>query len=130
MKWENRAMVLPWSDHEGGIVDGDTIDVLLDLGHHQYHAHRARLRGVDTAEVWGTSMDSDEFDRGMDHLGFTAEWIGAAQQAHDGAWPLLVRTHKLGKYGRLVADVTRRSDYEVLQNALIDEYHGVNDGFR
>lgn len=35
------------------VVDGDTYDILCDLGFGVYHKVRVRLRGVDTPEVYG-----------------------------------------------------------------------------
>lgn len=35
------------------VVDGDTYDVLVDLGFGVYHKIRVRLRGVDTPEKYG-----------------------------------------------------------------------------
>jgi len=37
------------------VVDGDTIDVLLDLGWFQYAYAAIRLRGIDTPETRGTT---------------------------------------------------------------------------
>jgi endonuclease YncB( thermonuclease family) len=128
--FQNRAMPLPWTDYERGVVDGDTIDLLLDLGHHQYAHHRARLARVDTAEVWGVSQDSDEFKRGVEHSRATVEWIRTAVDGHDGVWPLEIETRKSGKYGRLIAAVRRYSDDGILQDHLVDEYPEVNDGWR
>lgn len=128
MKWQNRAMPLPWSDYPQGAVDGDTLDLLLDLGHHQYAAHRARLAGVDTAEKWGTAHDSEEYQLAVEQTAFTADWVAAATANFEGTWPLLVETHKSGKYGRLVADVMARSHHGLLQDALVDEWPEVDDG--
>ena len=35
------------------VVDGDTYDILVDLGFAIYHKIRVRLKGVDTPEVFG-----------------------------------------------------------------------------
>ena len=41
------------------VVDGDTFDIVCDLGFAVYHKIRVRLRGVDTPEVYGANA-SDE----------------------------------------------------------------------
>lgn len=129
--YRNYCRPLPWSDHDQGVVDGDTIDLLLDLGHQTYAYHPARLEGVDTAEIWTVSQDSDEFQRGVEQLAWVTEWIRTAVADHDGAWPLGIETQKRrGKFGRLVAIVERASDGRVLQDDLVDEYPEVNDGWR
>lgn len=37
------------------VVDGDTYDVMIDLGFYIYHKIRIRLRGVDTPEIYGAN---------------------------------------------------------------------------
>ena len=44
------------------VVDGDTIDVTLDLGFSVLHKTRVRLFGIDTTEY--RTRDKDEKDRG------------------------------------------------------------------
>ena len=45
------------------IVDGDTIDVIIDLGFDILHRARVRLYGIDTPE--SRTRDKDEKIRGM-----------------------------------------------------------------
>lgn len=35
------------------VIDGDTYDIILDLGFYTTHTIRVRLKGVDTPEVFG-----------------------------------------------------------------------------
>ncbi len=79
-----------------GVVDGDTYDVLLDLGFQQYPLIALRLFGVDTPEL----RSRDEAER------------AAAREARDRAIDLLlhqdvlVRTYKDRRsFGRYVAEV-------------------------
>ena len=44
------------------VVDGDTIDVILDLGFSIFHKCRVRLYGIDTPE--SRTRDKDEKARG------------------------------------------------------------------
>ncbi len=41
------------------VVDGDTYDVILDLGFCIAHKIRVRLRGVDTPEIYGNKASSE-----------------------------------------------------------------------
>lgn len=41
------------------VVDGDTFDVMVDLGFYIYHQIRVRLRGVDTPEVFGVNASPE-----------------------------------------------------------------------
>lgn len=101
------------------IVDGDTITVTVDLGFKLRRSIDLRLRGVDTAEIHFVSQESEEYRRGQRHKEFVEEWLpdnGAEE------WPLRVRTHKTGKYGRYLAEVVRAADGAVLNDDLLDEF--------
>lgn len=78
------------------VVDGDTLDVLLDLGWYQYAYQSIRLAGVDTPELRGTPADVR----------------AAAYAARDRVralvdqQPVLLRSHRQATtFGRFVADV-------------------------
>jgi len=114
--WTYRARVVD-------VVDGDTLDVQVDLGFHMTRQIRLRLAGVDTAETYGVDHDSDEYARGQTHTQFVSRWVNSAE----GAWPFLVQTDKRGKYGRYIAYLRRRSDGAVLNEDLKTEFDGVAD---
>ena len=48
------------------VVDGDTLDVVIDLGFYIRIKERIRLEGVDTPEIYGVPQDSEEYRRGME----------------------------------------------------------------
>jgi micrococcal nuclease len=41
------------------VVDGDTYDILCDLGFGVYHKIRVRVRGIDTPEKYGTNKSEE-----------------------------------------------------------------------
>jgi len=41
------------------VVDGDTYDIILDLGFYITHTIRVRLKGVDTPEVYGKNASEE-----------------------------------------------------------------------
>lgn len=41
------------------VVDGDTYDIILDLGFYISHMIRVRLKGVDTPEVYGKNASEE-----------------------------------------------------------------------
>jgi len=108
------------------VVDGDTQDVVVDLGFHLQRQIRLRLLGVDTHETYGVDHDSEEYRRGKRETEFVAEWLETAAEAYDGEWPLIVRTEKKGKYGRYLATIERRADDAVLNETLRREFDGVD----
>jgi micrococcal nuclease len=108
------------------VVDGDTQDVVVDLGFHLQRQIRLRLAGVDTHETYGVDHDSEEYRRGKRESEFVAEWLETAAEGYGGEWPLLIRTAKKGKYGRYLATIKRRSDGAVLNETLRQEFDGVD----
>lgn len=106
-------------------IDGDTIDVVADLGFHIHRQIRLRLRRVDTHEIYGVYHDSGTYQRGKEEQAFVADWLDTASDGHDGQWPIVVETEKKGKYGRYLATVIRRSDDANLNDDLLAEFDGI-----
>lgn len=99
------------------VVDGDTIDLRVDLGFKTYKRVRVRLLRVDTAEIYGVHEESDEYQRGIKHKHFVEDFL-----ERSGEWPLkLITEEETGKYGRWLGDV-RPFNGEKLTDALIEEY--------
>lgn len=104
------------------VVDGDTLDVVVDLGFHIERQIRLRLQGVDTHETYGVSHDSEEYRRGVREAEYVEAWIAEG----NGDWPIIVRTEKTGKYGRYLAEVERQSDGAVLNESLREMFDDVD----
>lgn len=85
-------------------VDGDTLDLVVDLGFGTLQRVRVRLLGVDTAEIYGVSRDSPTYQDGLTHQTFVQKWLADAQLGAD-SFPLTVETKDTGKYGRWLATV-------------------------
>lgn len=47
------------------VVDGDTVDVLVDVGFHMQAQIRIRLLGVDTPEIFGVKRNTPEYKAGV-----------------------------------------------------------------
>ena len=82
------------------VVDGDTIDVTIDLGFDLYKKERVRIAGVDTPEK--RTRNLEEKALGVDATG----WLKAKlEETIKGDEELTVRTELkggVGKYGRLL----------------------------
>lgn len=78
------------------IVDGDTYDVLVDLGFNLDMKIRVRLDGIDTPETWRPESESER-QHGEKATTFVEDLIGLEE--------VTVRTYKLGIYGRYSVDV-------------------------
>ena len=82
------------------VVDGDTIDVTIDLGFDLYKKERVRVAGVDTPEK--RTKDEEEKVLGYDATHWLEEKLNGAISGDDD---LVIRTELVGgvgKYGRLL----------------------------
>jgi micrococcal nuclease len=82
------------------VVDGDTIDVTIDLGFDLYKKERVRIAGVDTPEK--RTRDPEEKALGIDATNWMKEQL---EEAINGESELTIRTELkggMGKYGRLL----------------------------
>ena len=82
------------------VVDGDTIDVTIDLGFDLYKKERVRIAGVDTPEK--RTRDLEETALGIDATNWMKEQL---EDAINGESELTIRTELkggMGKYGRLL----------------------------
>jgi endonuclease YncB( thermonuclease family) len=82
------------------VVDGDTIDVTIDLGFDLFKKERVRVAGVDTPEK--RTRDLDEKALGIDATNWIKEKLESAVRGTDD---LIIRTELVGgvgKYGRLL----------------------------
>ena len=82
------------------VVDGDTIDVTIDLGFDLLKKERVRIAGIDTPEK--RTRNLDEKALGID----ATEWLKSKlNDTIKGDDELLIRTELIGgvgKYGRLL----------------------------
>ena len=103
------------------VVDGDTLDVTVDLGFRMRRDIRLRLSGIDTHETYGVDKESEEYKLGKTETRFVESWVESGRSG-DSEWPFVVRTEKTGKFGRYLAEVERRSDDAILNQALLSEF--------
>ena len=82
------------------VLDGDTIDVLIDLGFDLFKKERVRIAGVDTPEK--RTRDLEEKALGIDATNWLKEKLESTLAGDD---ELTIRTELVGgvgKYGRLL----------------------------
>lgn len=94
------------------VVDGDTIDVVIDLGFDLSKKERVRLAGIDTPE--SRTRDLDEKKLGLEakeHL--STNLINAKQ--------LIISTEKDGKYGRMLGTIYINDDIVSMNQQMIDK---------
>lgn len=111
-----------------GIVDGDTLDLTVDLGFQSWRSIRVRLGGLDTAEIHNTSRDSEAYQTGIEHRDYVTAWTRTQAQGSGYAYPFVVTTAPAtGKYGRYIAVVRAKASGDVLNADLVEEFPGVKD---
>ena len=99
------------------VVDGDTIDVTLDLGFDILFKSRVRLYAIDTPE--SRTRDKDEKARGK----LASAYL---QNAIDTAKQVVIKTKlkdSRGKYGRVLGSVI--CDGIDINKAMVDGYYAV-----
>jgi len=99
------------------VVDGDTIDVLIDLGFDILFQSRVRLAGIDTPE----SRTSDKAEKvlGLESKEYLKKYLKDAKS-------VVIKTEKMDsseKYGRILGWVYVDGDTESLNDKMI------NDGY-
>ena len=99
------------------VVDGDTIDVILDLGFDILYRSRVRLYGIDTPE--SRTRDKDEKVRGKLASAFL-------QEAIDNGSRVVIETKlkdSKGKFGRVLGNVI--VDGININQQMVDNYLAV-----
>ena len=99
------------------IVDGDTIDVLIDLGFDILFQSRVRLAGIDTPE--SRTKDLVEKTLGLESKEYLKKHLKDAKS-------VVIKTEKMDsseKYGRILGWVYVNGDTESLNDKMI------NDGY-
>jgi micrococcal nuclease len=99
-------------------VDGDTVDVDIDLGFGLvYSNQRLRLYGIDAYE--SRTRNLDEKKKGLAAKDYVNEMAPVGTK-------VTIITHKTGKYGRILAEIffeTEYNDWKCINNLLVEEGH-------
>ena len=109
------------------VVDGDTIDVTIDLGFDLYKKERVRVAGVDTPEK--RTRNLEEKALGLDATAWIKDHL---EGAIDGDDDLIIRTELdggVGKYGRLlgwlyIGDANLSLNEQMITEGYAWEYDG------
>jgi len=103
------------------VVDGDTVDALIDLGFDTWVKKRIRYKGIDTWE--SRTKDLDEKKLGLAAKERNKELLESIS-SKPGYFRL--RSHGVGKYGRVLGELFIKDiegiEYNINQT-LIDEGH-------
>lgn len=97
------------------VVDGDTADVMIDLGFDVWTRQRLRFKGVDTWEK--RTRNKEEKVKGLAASAFTKEYL----EKNEGVFTL--QSHGVGKYGRVLAEIFIEGEEKSLNELLIENGH-------
>jgi len=103
------------------VVDGDTVDVIIDLGFSILHKCRVRLYGIDTPE--SRTRDKDEKVRGK----LAGKYL---KDAIDNGDKIVLQTKmkdSKGKFGRVLANIIVDDiniNQQMILNHLAVRYYG------
>tara|TARA_Y100001973_G_C5174608_1_gene321097 strand:+ start:362 stop:778 length:417 start_codon:yes stop_codon:yes gene_type:complete len=98
------------------VVDGDTVDVTIDLGFKIFHKARVRMYGIDTPE--SRTRDLDEKQRGILSKSFLQDALVQSNK-------IIIKTQKdaKGKFGRILGELYV-NDININQ-LMVDKYLAV-----
>ena len=104
------------------VVDGDTVDVDIDLGFGVWlHKERIRLYGIDTPE--SRTRDLEEKKYGNAAKKFLTGML-------DDEAGILLKTQKdaEGKFGRILGELWRTTNYadQSINDYLVEKHHAVS----
>jgi micrococcal nuclease len=85
--WTYQAKIVRW-------IDGDTVDIEIDLGFHMKKRDRLRVLGINAPEKKTWSKEAGVLSQTF------AEMLAPAGSE------VTVRTHKADSFGRYLADIT------------------------
>jgi micrococcal nuclease len=100
-----------------GVVDGDTIDVIIDLGFDILFSSRVRLAGIDTPE--SRTKDKAEKTLGLESKEYLKKHLKDAKS-------VVIKTEKMNsteKFGRILGWLYINGDTESVNDKMI------NDGY-
>ena len=86
------------------VVDGDTVDLSIDLGFDIWHNIRVRLIGIDTPEKW------------HDYGKVVKEYVKALLEGKE----VTIKTEKADKYGRYLVEIYLPGFRDSFNTHLVD----------
>ena len=102
------------------VVDGDTIDIVIDLGFNLSKKERVRLAGIDSPESRTKDLEEKKF--GLESKEFLERRLKTGISSG-----LKVKTEKDGKYGRMLGWIfvgKTNTNKEMIYRGYAWEYEG------
>lgn len=103
------------------VIDGDTVDLIVDLGFDIFHKIRVRINDIDAPEV--RTLDLTE-----KAAGFESKEFVESELSNDDVVVYVSESFVTGKYGRCIGDILYTKldgDQVSLRDQLLIEGHAV-----
>ena len=97
------------------VVDGDTVDALIDLGFDTHVKKRIRLYGMDAWE--SRTRDKEEKVKGLAAKARLKEILKETNNE------FILVSHGVGKFGRCLGELFLTMDSDSINNQLVSEGH-------
>ena len=100
------------------VVDGDTVDLEIDLGMNVFVKERIRLARINTPETFGVKKESKEYKAGMKAKERLVELVEGKEVAIE------TLKDKKGKYGRYIAELyitNSNNEWKNINTTMLDE---------
>lgn len=97
------------------VVDGDTIDVIIDLGFDVLHKCRVRLAGIDTPE--SRTRNLEEKKLGLESKAYLKD----ALKSSDSVVIKTEKSNSKGKFGRILGWIYLDGALNSVNHAMVDE---------
>ena len=98
------------------VVDGDTIDAMVDLGFGTWKKVRIRMYGINAPE--SRTRDLEEKKKG---LAAKARLVELLEEVDN---EFILVSHGVGKFGRCLGEIFLDKNSDSVNNLLISEGHG------
>jgi micrococcal nuclease len=98
------------------IVDGDTIDVVIDLGFKITTNQRIRFARINTPETYNVKKDSEEYQKGI----LSKQFVQQRLEANNNE--IQLETEKVPeKYGRYIGTIWLADSKTSLNDELVEK---------
>ena len=94
------------------VIDGDTVDLDIDLGFGVTLSHRVRLKGINAAETKTSNLE--EKTKGL----VAKEWL-QKELSREGEW--IIETVKEDKYGRILGSLYLVGDPVTINERMLND---------
>lgn len=102
------------------VIDGDTLEMNIDLGFGVRFQEIVRLAGINTPEIFGVKKDSEEYKKGIEAKTYVENLLMAESLKTEPSIIIKTEKDKKGKYGRYIATIIVNGDINLNEKLVIE----------